>query len=124
MLLMLIAVAIISGVLDIVTLRSGGMAKEGIPFKDTIAIFVIVILNGFLGEAHAVEKQATAEDLDPNTALGDRVNMVYTGTEVLQGRAKVLVTRTGIETELGKIAQMLQAVEDEATPLQQRMTRR
>jgi Ca2+-transporting ATPase len=73
------------------------------------------------GEAQAVEKQAETQ-LPEETSLGDRVNMVFQGTEVVQGRAKVLVTGTGMQTELGRIAAMLQAVESEPTPLQQRMS--
>ena len=193
MLLMLIVVAIVSGILDLIDLRDGGLAAGEIPFKDTIAILLIVILNGVLGylqesraekalaalkglsapkvqvlrdgsksevdapdlvpgdimfveagtqlsadgqiveasnlqvresaltgEAQAVNKQPHPE-LSEDTPLGDRVNMVFTGTEVIQGRAKVVVTATAMETELGKIAQMLQSVQSEPTPLQQRM---
>lgn len=73
------------------------------------------------GEAHAVNKQA--EILLPEDApLGDRINLVFSGTEVVQGRATVLVTSTGMETELGKIATALQSVEAEPTPLQKRMS--
>ena len=49
MLLMLIAVALISGVLDIVSMQSGNLKPGEIPFKDTIAILTIVVLNGVLG---------------------------------------------------------------------------
>ncbi|NEO26197.1 MAG: cation-translocating P-type ATPase, partial [Kamptonema sp. SIO4C4] len=73
------------------------------------------------GEAEAVNKQANvilAEDV----SLGDRINLVFQGTEVVQGRGKVLVTNTGMTTELGRIAQMLQSVESEPTPLQRRMS--
>jgi Ca2+-transporting ATPase len=73
------------------------------------------------GEAHAVEKQANAT-LPEDAPLGDRINLVYSGTEVVQGRGTVLVTGTGMETELGKIATALQSVEAEPTPLQKRMT--
>ncbi len=73
------------------------------------------------GEAEAVNKQAALQ-LAEDASLGDRLNMVFLGTEVIQGRAKVLVTGTGMQTELGRIAAMLQAVETEPTPLQQRMT--
>ena len=73
------------------------------------------------GEAHAVSKQAPLH-LPEETSLGDRINLVFQGTEVVQGRAKVIVTRTGMQTELGQIARMLQGVESEPTPLQQRMT--
>lgn len=72
------------------------------------------------GEAVAVAKQA-AVTLPEATALGDRVNLIFQGTEVVRGRAAVLVIGTGMQTELGRIAAMLQAVETEPTPLQQRM---
>ena len=194
MLLMLIGVALISGFLDLMRLQSGNLKPGEVPFKDTIAILAIVILNGILGyvqesraekalaalkkmtsplvrvfrdarlveiaakelvpgdvmqleagmqiaadgrlieesnlqvresaltgEAEAVNKQASLK-LPEETSLGDRLNVVFQGTEVVQGRAKVLVTNTGMTTELGKIATMLQSVESEPTPLQQRMT--
>ena len=73
------------------------------------------------GEAHAVSKQANSI-LPEDAPLGDRINVVYEGTEVVQGRGTVLVTETGMRTELGKIAQALQSVETEPTPLQKRMT--
>jgi Ca2+-transporting ATPase len=72
------------------------------------------------GEAQAVTKQA-AGTLAPDTALADRTNVVFQGTEVVNGRATVLVTQTGMTTELGRIAAMLQGVESEPTPLQARM---
>ena len=73
------------------------------------------------GEALAVTKQADIE-LQADASLGDRINLIFQGTEVVQGRAKAIVTNTGMQTELGKIATMLQSVESEPTPLQQRMT--
>jgi Ca2+-transporting ATPase len=73
------------------------------------------------GESNAVTKQVTVT-LPENTSLGDRLNLVYQGTEVILGRAKVVVTKTGMNTELGRIAAMIQGVESEPTPLQQRMT--
>lgn len=72
------------------------------------------------GEAEAVNKQPDTK-LPEEAALGDRVNLVFQGTEVLQGRGTVLVTQTGMQTELGRIATMIQSVEVEPTPLQQRM---
>ena len=73
------------------------------------------------GEALAVTKQAELE-LPEDASLGDRLNLIFQGTEVVQGRAKAIVTNTGMQTELGKIATMLQSVETEPTPLQQRMS--
>ena len=72
------------------------------------------------GEALAVNKHA--EDvLERDTSLGDRTNLVFQGTEVVYGRGTALVTQTGMKTELGRIASMLQTVENDSTPLQQRM---
>ncbi|MEA5452944.1 cation-translocating P-type ATPase [Leptolyngbya sp. CCNP1308] len=73
------------------------------------------------GEAQGVNKQAT-RTLAADTGLADRKNLVFQGTEVAQGRGRVLITGTGMKTELGRIAAMLQGVETEPTPLQQRMT--
>ncbi len=72
------------------------------------------------GEANAVDKNSNLV-LEPNEPLGDRVNTVFQGTEVIQGRGTILITAIGMETELGKIAAMIQNVESEPTPLQQRM---
>jgi Ca2+-transporting ATPase len=73
------------------------------------------------GESEAVNKDPLLT-LELDASLGDRLNCVYQGTEVAQGRAKVLVTKTGMSTELGKIATLIQDVESEDTPLQQRMS--
>jgi Ca2+-transporting ATPase len=73
------------------------------------------------GEAEAVSKQADII-LAADSALGDRVNLVFSGTDVVLGRGTFLVTEIGMNTELGKIASALQGVESEPTPLQKRMT--
>ncbi|MBD2095478.1 cation-translocating P-type ATPase [Trichocoleus sp. FACHB-591] len=73
------------------------------------------------GEAQPATKHAETH-LQEETPLGDRLNLVFQGTEVVQGRATVLVTNTGMKTELGHIATMLQSVEAQETPLQERMT--
>jgi Ca2+-transporting ATPase len=72
------------------------------------------------GESLPVRKRT--EPLDkPDTPLGDRRNMVYMGTSVTFGRGEALVVKTGMQTELGRIAQLIQDVEDDITPLQRRM---
>ncbi|MGB7251603.1 MAG: cation-transporting P-type ATPase, partial [Phormidesmis sp.] len=72
------------------------------------------------GEATAVEKQAQTT-LSEDISLADRQNLVFQGTEIVHGRGKMLVTCTGMETELGRIATMIQSVSVLATPLQQRL---
>jgi Ca2+-transporting ATPase len=74
------------------------------------------------GESEAVEKDATVV-FSSDRALGDRRNLVYSGTIVTYGHGEVLVTATGMETELGRIAGLIQAVEPEHTPLQKRLDR-
>lgn len=191
MLVMLMVVAVVSGIFDFMEIQAG--ITSGLPFKDTIAILSIVILNGMLGyfqesraeqalaalklmaapkvrvlrdstiseiegrelvpgdliyleagnqlaaDARLIESvqlqiresaltgEATASskvaetELATNTPLGDRVNLVYQGTEITTGRGIAVVTATGMDTELGKIATLLQGVENQPTPLQQKL---
>lgn len=193
MLLLLIGVAIVSGILDLLALQNT-VGKIELPFKDTIAILAIVLLNGILGfvqeskaekalsalkrlsspqvrvlrdgkklaidsstlvpgdiifvetgvqlaadgrileainleireaaltgEANPVNKDALREGLAEDIPLAERINMVFSGTEVVKGRGTILITNTGMQTELGKIARLLQGVQSDSTPLQKRM---
>jgi Ca2+-transporting ATPase len=72
------------------------------------------------GESESVLKQ-TAVLSGGDVPLGDRTNMVYMGTMVTHGRAAVLVTATGMNTELGRIADLLQQTASGSTPLQRRL---
>jgi Ca2+-transporting ATPase len=72
------------------------------------------------GESVPVDKDP-ASVLSPATPLGDRRNMVYLGTVVAAGKASAVVVATGMDTELGRIAGMLQRHEPEPTPLQRRL---
>ena len=54
-------------------------------------------------------------------SLGDRKNMVYMGSTVVYGRGKAVITGTGMQTEMGKIADALSKAEDESTPLQKKL---
>ena len=192
MLVMLVFVAMVSGIFDFMDIQTG--KTSGLPFKNTIAILSIVVLNGILGyfqesraeqalaalkqmaapkvrvlrdstiseingrqlvpgdvmyleagnqlaadarliesaqlqirespltgEATASSKTANPE-LAADTPLGDRINLVYQGTEITTGRGIAVVTATGMNTELGKIASLLQGIKSQPTALQQRLT--
>ncbi|KFI82735.1 MAG: cation-translocating P-type ATPase [Bifidobacterium psychraerophilum] len=71
------------------------------------------------GESVPVGKRP--DKLDSAKALGDRANMVFNGTSVTQGTGRVIVTGTGMNTQVGKIADMLSQTEDDTTPLQKEM---
>ena len=73
------------------------------------------------GESTPVDKGTGLVDED--TLVGDRKNMVFTATHVIYGRGKAAVTSTGMKTEFGKIAEMVQAVEEEETPLKLKLER-
>lgn len=72
------------------------------------------------GESTPVEKTTDIVN-GKDVPIGDRKNMVYTGTVITYGRGKAVVTTTGMQTEFGKIAAMLQDVGEEQTPLQKNL---
>ena len=72
------------------------------------------------GESEPVDKDPAALE-EEDTPLGERAGMVYSSTVVASGRGLFVVTETGMATELGKIAAMIQAADSEQTPLQRRM---
>jgi len=71
------------------------------------------------GESTPVNK--TVDPLPEETGIPERRNIVFTGTAVVYGRGKAVVTSTGMNTEFGKIAKMVQVTEEEETPLEKRM---
>ena len=73
------------------------------------------------GESQPIEKDANAQITD-TVPLGDRLNMVYSGCLVTGGRATAIVVETAMETEMGKIARLLNNTEKQKTPLQQRLS--
>lgn len=72
------------------------------------------------GESTPVSKSLSILET-PETALADRSNMLYMGTSVVSGKARALITETGMNTELGKIAGMIQQIEETSTPLQEKL---
>ncbi len=72
------------------------------------------------GESSPVNKDRAK--ISEETPVNDRRNMIFTGTVVVYGRGKAAVTSTGMNTEFGKIASMVQTSKEEKTPLEKRMT--
>jgi len=73
------------------------------------------------GESTAVDKKDVV--LNPKTAVADRKNSVFMATHITYGRGKAVITSTGMQTEFGKVAEMVQAVEQTETPLKQKLTK-
>lgn len=104
---------------DIVELEAGNVTPADIRLFETHAFRIDE--SSLTGESVPIDKIHT--DLEEkNSSLGDQLNMAFKGTMITNGRAKGVVVTTGMHTELGKIAEMLQQ-EEVATPLQQRMTK-
>jgi len=103
---------------DIVELVAGDMISADARIIESSSLAVDE--SGLTGESVPVEKDHQAI-IDGNTALGDRLNMVYSGCLVTAGRATVVVALTAMETEMGKIAKLLNNTEKLQTPLQIRL---
>ena len=103
---------------DVILLEAGNMVPaDGRLLKGTN---LRVQESALTGESEPVEKEPVAlEEEDP--PLGERANMVYSSTVVTKGRGQYVVTETGMATELGKIAAMIQTAGREQTPLQRRL---
>lgn len=100
---------------DIVLLEAGDQVPaDG---RLVIAAGLEVDESALTGESHAVAKH-TSPLSDPNTAIGDRLNMMYMNTMLTRGRAEFVVTATGTHTEMGRLSEELAATEEPPTPLQ------
>jgi Ca2+-transporting ATPase len=103
---------------DVILLRTGDRIPADARVLETINLQVEEA--ALTGESVPVEKHVHVLSSD-DLAVGDRKNMVYAGTAVTYGRGRALVAATGMNTEFGKIAQLLQTVESGKTPLQENL---
>ena len=103
---------------DIVFLEAGNFIPADLRLLEAVNLRVEEA--SLTGESLPVQKNA-ATVLERNVPLGDRKNTAFMGTVVSYGRGRGVVTSTGMNTQLGLIATMLQGVEAEETPLQRRL---
>ena len=103
---------------DVILLRTGDRIPADARLLETVNLQVEEA--ALTGESVPVEKHVQALSSD-DLAVGDRKNMVYAGTAVTYGRGRAVVAATGMNTEFGKIAQLLQTVESGKTPLQENL---
>lgn len=99
---------------DILMLEAGDMVVADGRIIENFSVQVNE--SSLTGESTNVDKKEV--NITENVALGDRINMVYSGSLVTYGRAKVLVTGTGMQTEMGKIASLMNETKEKKTPLQ------
>ncbi len=103
---------------DVVLLEAGNIIPADIRFFETHQIKVDE--SALTGESHNVEKNCNILPKG-DYSLGDRINMGFKGTHITNGRGKAYVIATGMNTELGLIAKMIQT-DEKSTPLQKRLT--
>ncbi len=103
---------------DVIALEAGNLVPADIRVIESVNLRIQEA--ALTGESEPIEKHILAID-QAEVPLGDRKNMGYMGTLVTYGRGMAVVVATGMTTELGKIAGLLQAVKHEQTPLQQRL---
>ena len=110
---------------DILQLETGNVLPADLRLLEAVNLRIQEA--ALTGESEPIEKHTAALSGDPSSGsgqalpLGDRRNMGYMGTIVTQGRGLALVVATGMQTELGKIAELIQQVKQENTPLQRRL---
>lgn len=104
---------------DIVLLRPGDKVPADLRLLDAHNLRVEEAI--LTGESTVVEKQTAA--IPAEVMIGDRTNLLFSGTTISAGSAKAVVIATGADTELGHINQMIDTIADQRTPLLQQMDR-
>jgi Ca2+-transporting ATPase len=103
---------------DIVILEAGNHIPADVRLVEAVNLKIDEA--SLTGESVPVDKRADVT-VGADAILGDRKNMAYMGTTATYGRGRAVVVYTGMQTEIGKIADMIQSTEEEETPLQQRL---
>jgi len=103
---------------DILTLEAGDMIPADARIIESVNLKVDEAI--LTGESTSVEKDPDAE-VDEKTFVGDQLNMLFLGCLITNGNTKAVVVETGMTTEIGKIAGLLNTTTKERTPLQQKM---
>ena len=102
---------------DIVLLDAGDRVLADCRVLESDGLTVIEAV--LTGESFPIEK--SGDTLKSDVVLADRKNMVYAGTSVVKGKATCVVVATGVETEFGKLADLVQTTEDEIMPLEKKI---
>ncbi|MDX2081083.1 MAG: cation-translocating P-type ATPase [Terrimicrobiaceae bacterium] len=105
---------------DLVQIETGGVIPADCRIVENVNLRVQEA--ALTGESEPVEK-TDGVLTNAEAGVGDRTNMLFSGTHVTYGRGSAVVVSTGMKTELGKIASLLQAVHHDPTPLQKRLDR-
>ena len=111
--MMIPSIKIVKG--DVVLLEAGDSINADGRVMESASLTVEE--SALTGESTSVKKNTNVIEMQ-DIPLGDRTNMVYRGSEVVYGRGKVLVTATGMDTEMGKIARVISNTQEGKTPLQ------
>ena len=106
---------------DIVLLEAGNVVPADLRVAEAAQLRIGEA--ALTGESQPAEKHPRPVDPDPRSALGDRTSMAYKGTMVHYGRGRGIVVATGMQTELGQIAELIGERSAAKTPLQRRQTR-
>lgn len=101
---------------DIIILETGDHVPADARLLESVNLETVE--SALTGEASAVSKESLPVS-QGYLGLGDQKNMVFMGTNVTQGRGRAVVVATGMETQIGQIAQMLNEIGDKDTPLQE-----